>query len=74
MNRVFLLFAGALLLLAANHSACSQTAPVTDNLWRLAAQADTDGDEKITAHEFLTPEQRGRLRSFVPAAGLPLAK
>jgi len=29
--------------------------PVVDNLWRLAAQEDTDGDKKITVHDHITP-------------------
>jgi len=32
-----------------------QTIPVTDTLWRLAAQEDTDGDQKITIHDHVTP-------------------
>ena len=35
--------------------AFSQTVPVSENLWRLAAQEDTDGDQKITAHDRTTP-------------------
>lgn len=35
--------------------AFSQTVPVTDNLWRLVAQEDTDGDQKITVHDHTTP-------------------
>jgi alpha,alpha-trehalase len=33
----------------------AQNIPVTDNLWRLAAQEDTDGDQKITVHDQTTP-------------------
>jgi len=33
----------------------AQNIPVTDNLWRLTAQEDTDGDEKITVHDHTTP-------------------
>jgi alpha,alpha-trehalase len=29
--------------------------PVTDNLWRLLEQEDTDGDQKITRHDHATP-------------------
>lgn len=36
-------------------SAFSQTVPVVDNLWRLVAQEDTDGDQKITVHDHTTP-------------------
>ena len=36
-------------------SALSQTIPVPDNLWRLLAQEDTDGDQKITVHDRITP-------------------
>ena len=46
------LLAGCLLATA---PAFSQTVPVTDNLWRLAAQEDTDGDQKITIHDRVTP-------------------
>ena len=35
--------------------AYSQTVPVPDNLWRLVAQEDTDGDQKITVHDHATP-------------------
>ena len=35
--------------------ACSQTVPVPENLWRLVAQEDTDGDQKITVHDHTTP-------------------
>ena len=36
-------------------SAFSQTVPVSENLWRLVAQEDTDGDQKITIHDHTTP-------------------
>ncbi len=42
----WLLFAG---------SAFPQTIPVTQTLWRLVAQEDTDGDRKITVHDHTTP-------------------
>jgi alpha,alpha-trehalase len=32
-----------------------QSIPVADNLWRLVAQEDTDGDQKITVHDRTTP-------------------
>jgi alpha,alpha-trehalase len=35
-------------------SAHAQTVPVADNLWRLAAQEDTDGDKQITIHDHTT--------------------
>ncbi|HEX5399682.1 MAG TPA: trehalase family glycosidase [Verrucomicrobiae bacterium] len=35
--------------------AFSQTVPVMDNLWRLVAREDTDGDHKITIHDHVTP-------------------
>ncbi len=42
--------------------ACSQTVPVPENLWRLVAQEDTDGDQKITVHDQATPfEIRDRI-------------
>ena len=33
----------------------AQTIPVSENLWRLVAQEDTDGDQKITVHDRITP-------------------
>ncbi len=39
----------------ATTSLFSQTVPVADNLWRLVAQEDTDGDKKITIHDQTTP-------------------
>ena len=36
-------------------AAFSQTVPVADNLWRLVAQEDTDGDQKITIDDRVTP-------------------
>ncbi|HEX9046654.1 MAG TPA: trehalase family glycosidase, partial [Verrucomicrobiae bacterium] len=41
--------------LLASVSVFSQTVPVTDNLWRLIAQEDTDGDRKVTVHDRITP-------------------
>jgi alpha,alpha-trehalase len=35
--------------------AFSQTVPVSENLWRLVAQEDTDNDQKITVHDHTTP-------------------
>ncbi|MGA2245583.1 MAG: trehalase family glycosidase [Verrucomicrobiota bacterium] len=35
--------------------AAAQTIPVAPNLWRLVAQEDTDGDQKITVHDHTTP-------------------
>jgi len=41
-------------------TALSQTVPVSENLWRLVGQEDTDGDRKITVHDRTTPfEVRG---------------
>jgi len=34
---------------------CAQNILVADNLWRLVAQEDTDGDQKITVHDRTTP-------------------
>jgi alpha,alpha-trehalase len=40
--------------------AFSQNVPVSENLWRLVGQEDTDGDRKITIHDHTTPfEVRG---------------
>jgi alpha,alpha-trehalase len=36
-------------------SAFPQFVPVSENLWRLVAQEDTDGDRKITVHDRTTP-------------------
>jgi alpha,alpha-trehalase len=33
----------------------SQTVPVSDNLWRLVAEEDTDADKQITVHDHLKP-------------------
>jgi alpha,alpha-trehalase len=33
----------------------SQTVPVSENIWRLVAQEDTDDDKKITIHDQTTP-------------------
>jgi alpha,alpha-trehalase len=44
----------ALFLLAVS-STFSQNVPVSENLWRLVAQEDTDGDRKITIHDRTTP-------------------
>ena len=35
--------------------ALSQTIPVPQNLWRLVAQEDTDGDQRITIHDHTMP-------------------
>ncbi len=43
------------LLLLAQAGAFSQNVPVQDNLWRLVAQEDTDGDLRITVHDHTTP-------------------
>ena len=42
-------------LLLSGAPAFSQTVPVVDNLWRLVAQEDTDGDKKITIHDHTSP-------------------
>jgi len=47
---------GALVLwLAGIGSVAGQIVPVPQNLWRLVAQEDTDGDRKITVHDHTTP-------------------
>jgi alpha,alpha-trehalase len=33
----------------------AQSIPVTENLWRLVKQEDTDGDRRITVHDRVTP-------------------
>ncbi len=43
--------AGAL----ATAMAIAQSVPVAENLWRLVAQEDTDGDQKITIRDHTTP-------------------
>ena len=59
------LAAGCLLTTA---PAFAQTVPVSDNLGRLVAQEDTDGDQKITIHDRVTPfiirDQRGAARTL----------
>ncbi len=56
MKPLFLALAGTLAACILVASATfSQTVPVTDNLWRLVAQEDTDGDQKITIHDQTTP-------------------
>lgn len=59
--------AAALLLVAA--AARAQSIPVTENLWRLAPQEDTDGDHRITIHDRVTPFE---LRDGAGAAILTL--
>lgn len=50
----------AVILLVTAFRGSSQTLDVPDNLARLVAQEDTDGDKKITIHDHLTPfEIRG---------------
>lgn len=44
-----------LLLLLAAASGLAQSLPVPETLWRLVAQEDTDGDQKITVHDHTTP-------------------
>ncbi len=46
---------GAAVSLLAAATGLAQTVPVVDNLWRLTAQEDTDGDQKITLHDHTTP-------------------
>ncbi len=56
MRRACQILAGAMALCWLSIiSAVSQPLPVTDNLWRLVAQEDTDGDLKITIHDHTTP-------------------
>jgi alpha,alpha-trehalase len=49
------LFAVVALCLISILTGFSQTVPVMDNLWRLVAQEDTDGDSRITVHDRTTP-------------------
>src|SRR5690349_21448701 len=56
MKQVLYLFGGVLtgcVLTAA--PGFSQNVPIAENLWRLVAQEDTDGDQKITVHDRATP-------------------
>ena len=56
MKRVFRAFGWLLIYWRlALPAASSQTIPVTETLWRLVAQEDTDGDHKITIHDQVTP-------------------
>lgn len=44
-----------LFCLLSGGAAFSQTLPVSENLWRLMPQEDTDGDRRITVHDHTTP-------------------
>src|SRR5580658_4249793 len=56
MKSALRMSAGALaLFLLMIESTFSQTVPVSENLSRLVAQEDTDGDRKITIHDHTTP-------------------
>ena len=55
MNKIWPSPAAWLALLLAAGNAPAQTIPVPENLWRLVAQEDTDGDRKITVHDRTTP-------------------
>jgi alpha,alpha-trehalase len=51
---------GALIFFVAAANEYSPPVPVSENLWRLVAQEDTDGDRKNTIHDRTTPfEVRG---------------
>jgi alpha,alpha-trehalase len=50
-----MLTAAAVFYFAARIPGYSQSIPVSDNLWRLVAEEDTDGDKKITVHDHLKP-------------------
>jgi Neutral trehalase Ca2+ binding domain len=49
----------AVMLFASAASSPSQIISVPDNFTRLVAQEDTDGDKKITIHDYITPEGFG---------------
>ncbi len=56
MKRAFRYLSRALVLgLLGSGIAAGQSIPVPQNLWRLVAQEDTDGDQKITVHDRATP-------------------
>jgi alpha,alpha-trehalase len=56
MKSALQMSSGALaLFLLMIESTFAQTVPVSENLWRLVAQEDTDGDRKITIHDHTTP-------------------
>jgi alpha,alpha-trehalase len=55
MRPVLQILGGVMALWLMAAAAFSQTAPVSENLWRLVAQEDTDGDQKITVHDRTTP-------------------
>ena len=56
MRRACQILAGTLVVCwIAATSVLAQTIPVPENLWRLVAQEDTDGDQKITVHDHTTP-------------------
>jgi alpha,alpha-trehalase len=48
-------FAIVIICLLSLVRAFPQAIPVTDNLWRLVPQEDTDGDHRITVHDHTTP-------------------
>ena len=54
-NRAAVVLIALLLWPALKTVAVTQLLPVPDNLWRLVAQEDTDGDRKITVHDHVTP-------------------
>jgi alpha,alpha-trehalase len=55
MNPTLHRFGTALTFFILVAMAPAQNVPVTDNLWRLVAQEDTDHDKKITVHDHTTP-------------------
>ena len=61
MTRATRTLAACLLLsLWAGTEGVGQNVPVSENLWRLEAQEDTDGDRRITVRDKVTPfEVRG---------------
>ena len=66
MRPVFQISGGTMALcLIASVAAFSQSVPVSENLWRLVAQEDTDGDQKITildrTTQFLVRDQNNAI-------------
>jgi alpha,alpha-trehalase len=51
----FPLAVGILVIAGVCSNVFSQTIPVSENLWRLVAQEDTDADHRVTIHDRITP-------------------
>ena len=54
-GQALMLAAAGVCYFTSHNPGYSQTIPVSDNLWRLVAEEDTDGDKRITVHDHLKP-------------------